>query len=67
MVYGEKPTGINLWFMYKETTCLRVDNSIIIHSSLDYYKEKYQNETIIEYKSKGENNESLPRRDKRSL
>lgn len=53
--YGEKPTGINLWFMYKETTCLRVDNYSIIHSSLDYYKEKYPNENIIEYKARVEN------------
>ena len=36
---GGKPTEANLWFMYKETTCLIVDNSAIIHNSLDYYKE----------------------------
>ena len=51
LFYGEKPTAVNFWVMYKETTCLRVDNHIILHSSLDYYKEKYPNENIIEYKS----------------
>ena len=52
--YGGKPTEVNLWFMYKETTCLIVDNYIIIHNSLDYYKEKYPNESIIEYKKGAE-------------
>ena len=50
---GKKPTIVNLWSMWKETTCLRVDNYVILHGSLDYYKEKYPNENIIEYKAKG--------------
>ena len=50
---GKKPTAVNLWSMWKGTTCLRVDNYVIFHGSLDYYKEKYPNENIIEYKAKG--------------
>ena len=50
---GKKPTAVNLWSMWKGTTCLRVDNYVIFHGSLDYYREKYPNENIIEYKAKG--------------
>ena len=52
---GKKPTAVNLWSMWKGTTCLRVDNYVIFHGSLDYYREKYHNENIIEYKAKGVN------------
>ena len=48
---GKKPTVVNLWSMWKETTCLRVNNYFIFHGSLDYYRKKYPNENIIEYKS----------------
>ena len=50
---GKKPTAVNLWSMWKETTCLRVDNYVIFNDSLDCYREKYPNENIIEYKAKG--------------
>ena len=50
---GKKPTAVNLWSMWKETTCLRVDNYVVFHGSLDYYREKYHNKNIIEYKAKG--------------
>lgn len=50
---GKKPTVVNLWSMWKETTCLRVDNYVIFNDSLDCYREKYPNENIIEYKAKG--------------
>ena len=50
---GKKPTVVNLWSMWKETTCLRVDNYVIFNDSLDCYGEKYPNENIIEYKAKG--------------
>ena len=39
--------------MWKETTCLRVDNYVIFNDSLDCYREKHSNENIIEYKAKG--------------
>ena len=50
---GKKPTIVNLWSMWKETTCLRVDKYVVFHGSLDYYKEKYPSENIIKYKAKG--------------
>lgn len=51
---GDKPTHFRYWSEDKERTCIKISGEDITSASLDFYKENYPNESIIEYKSKGE-------------
>ena len=50
---GDKPTSKDYWSEDKENSCVRISGEDITSRSLDYYREKYPNENIIEYKAKG--------------
>ena len=51
----KKPTAVNLWFMYKETTCIKISGKDIAFRDIKQCKKQYPNIPIIEYKAKGEN------------
>ena len=53
-INGKKPTYYRYWEQFKENTCIEIVGKEMTVGSLGYYKEEYPNETIIEYKAKGE-------------
>ena len=51
---GEKPTNFHLFKRYGKDTHIYDESGVISLSSVDYFKEHYSDEPIIEYKAKGE-------------
>ena len=45
-----KPSQFNAWKFYKNQTCVKLDDDIIRHSSLDYYTQYCPDIPIIKYK-----------------
>lgn len=58
---GEKPTKLNKFKKYRKDICVYEEDGEITLSGIEYFKNNHSNETLIEYKAKGENNDSLPR------
>ena len=48
---GHKPTYFRYWEQYKGNSCIEIVGKEMTFWSLDYYKEKYHNIPIIEYKA----------------
>ena len=66
---GEKPTKLNEFKKcgkkygkkYGKDICVYEEDGEITLSGVEYFKKYHSDETLIEYKEKWENNESLPR------
>lgn len=58
---GENPTRLDKFKDYGKDTCVYEEDGEISLSGVEYFKNDHSNETLIEYKAKGENNDSLPR------
>ncbi len=51
---GEKPTRFDRFKDNGKDTCVYEEDGIISFSGVEYFKKYYDNETLIEYKAKGE-------------
>ena len=51
---GEKPTRFDRFKDTGKDTCVYEEYGIISFSGVEYFKKYYDNETLIEYKAKGE-------------
>ena len=56
---GKKPTHFDVFKVEGENTCIYDESSVLSFSDVEYFKKNHSDETLIEYKEKGENNESL--------
>ena len=64
---GEKPTKLNEFKKcgkkygkkYGKDICVYEEDGEITLSGVEYFKKNHSDETLIEYKEKGENNENL--------
>ena len=53
---GKKPTYLRYWKLGKENTCIDISGKdIITFAPIEWYKKKYPDTPIIEYKAKGAN------------
>ena len=53
---GKKPTYLRYWKLGKENTCIDISGKdIITFAPIEWYKKKYPETPIIEYKAKGVN------------
>ena len=53
---GKKPTYLRYWKLGKENTCIDISGKdIITFAPIEWYKKKYPDTPIIEYKAKGVN------------
>ena len=57
----KKLTDFDEFKTYGKDTYIYEEHGVVSFSDGDYFKEYYSNETLIEYKAKGESNEILPR------
>lgn len=51
---GEKPTKLNEFKKYRKDICVYEEDGEISFSGIDYFKKYHSDETLIEYKAKGE-------------
>ena len=58
---GNEPTFFKFWKTYKENTCIGISDKGVTFSNIEHCKKQYPDTPIIEYKAKGESNDSLPR------
>ena len=56
---GEKPTKLNKFKRYRKDICVYEEYGEITLSGIEYFKKYHSDETLIEYKAKGEKNENL--------
>ena len=58
---GHEPTHFDGFEDYGKDTCVYEANDMLSYSSLEHFKNNCSDETLIEYKAKGENNDNLSR------
>ena len=58
---GAKPTQLDKFKNYGKDTYIYDGSGVLSFSDVEYFKKYHSDETLIEYKEKGENNENLPR------
>ena len=58
---GEKPTQLDKFKKYPYDIYVYAEYGEISFSGVAYFKKYHRDETLIKYKAKWENNESLPR------
>lgn len=47
--HGVHAKNENIWFEFKEETCIGVDSIILGYDCIDFYKTAYPNDPIVEY------------------
>ena len=62
---GKKPTHFDVFKAEGKDTYIYDESGVLSFSDGEYFKKCHSDETLIEYKAKGENNENLSRRNAR--